>query len=103
MNKKTQIKEIVNDTENQYDFDYEGYLVDMMFASEPIDKFMKLWDVEKDIEKWQQLMNMTCCEDSYESVGGDEGYLDNPPLNHERIKYLEELIVFLKSKGIEEE
>ena len=51
MNKESQIKEIVNDTENQYDLDYEGYLVDMMFASEPIDKFAKLWNIEKDLEK----------------------------------------------------
>lgn len=103
MSKESQIKEIVNDADHQYDFDNDGYLIYMMFDSVPIEKFIRLWDVEKDIKKWQQLLHMTCCEDSYESVGGDEGYLDNPPINHERIKYLEELIAFLESKGLVEE
>ncbi len=103
MNKESQIREIVIDTDHQYDFDDDLYLIDMMFASEPIDKFKKLWAVEKDIEKWQRLLYMTCCEDSYVSVGGDEGYLENPPINYERIEYLEELIAFLKSKGLVEE
>ena len=39
-------------------------------------------------------------EQSYESVGGDEGYLDDPPINEKRLKYLEELITFLEESGV---
>lgn len=46
---------------------------------------------------------MCYCEESYESVGGDEGYLDNPPINHERLAYLEKLIKFLEDNGIKAE
>lgn len=42
MSKESQIKEIVNDADHQYDFDYDGYLVDMMFDSVPIEKFIRL-------------------------------------------------------------
>jgi hypothetical protein len=45
---------------------------------------------------------MCYCEESYESVGGDEGYLPNPPINHERLSYLKELIAFLEGNGIKE-
>ena len=100
MNRELKIKEIVNDTEQRYYFDDGTYLVDMMLAEEPIDKFQKLWSVEDNTDAWRQLLNMTCWEVGYERVGGDEGYLENPPINYERIKYLEELIVFLTSKGL---
>ena len=103
MNKESQIKEIVNDAKQQYFFGDGGYLVDMMFFGEPVVKFKKLWDIEKDVEAWQQLLHMAHCEVRYARVGGDEGYLDNPPINYERIKYLEELIVFLKSTGLAKE
>lgn len=46
---------------------------------------------------------MCYCEESYESVCGDEGYLDNPPINHERLAYLEKLIKFLEDNGIKAE
>lgn len=39
-------------------------------------------------------------ERSYESVVGDEGYKKNPPINHERIEYLESSINILESNGI---
>ena len=103
MNKESKIKEIVNDTEQQYYFDDGVYLIDMMFASEPIDKFQKLWDIEENTRAWQELLHMTQCELEYARVGGDEGYLEIPPINYEHIKYLEKLIVFLKSKGLTEE
>ena len=45
---------------------------------------------------------MCYCEESYESVGGDFGYMENPPINHERLAYLEKLIDFLESNGIVE-
>lgn len=35
------------------------------------------------------------------TAGGDDGYLDNPPINMERIEYLEELIGFLEGVGIQ--
>ena len=103
MNKEAQIKAIVNDTKNRYYFNDGRYLVHMMLSDEPIDKFKKLWDVEKDIEAWEQLLHMTHCEVAYTRVGGDEGYLDDPPINHEYINYLETLIEFLESKGLKEE
>ncbi len=40
-------------------------------------------------------------EQSYESVGSDEGYLDDPPINEKRLKYLEELIDFLEKAGVQ--
>ena len=43
---------------------------------------------------------MCYCEESYESVCGDEGYLDNPPINHERLAYLEELGIGNKSSQL---
>ena len=39
-------------------------------------------------------------ERSYESVVGNEGYKKNPPINHERIEYLESSINILESNGI---
>lgn len=46
---------------------------------------------------------MCYCEESYYSVGGDEGYLANLPINHKRLSYLEKLIKFLEDNGIKAE
>lgn len=80
----------------------EHDLVDMMFESENINSFKSLWDKDKDAEKWGHLLHMCYCEESYVSVGGDEGYLENPPICVERLKYLQELIDFLEKLGIKE-
>ena len=45
---------------------------------------------------------MCYCEESYESIGGDDGYLENPSINVERLKYLEQLIEFLEGLGVKE-
>ena len=79
----------------------EHHLTDMMFDSESVDTFKSLWDENKDAEKWGYLLHMCYWEISYERAGGDEGYLDNPPINVKRIKYLEELIDFLEKLGIQ--
>ena len=79
----------------------EYKLIDMMFDSRPIEEFQQLLESKENLD-WGELLNMCYCEESYESVGGDEGYLENPPINHERLSYLEQLIAFLKEKGIEE-
>ena len=80
----------------------EHDLIWMMFENEPIETFEKLLNEYNAQLEWGYLLHMTYCEDSYESVGGDYGDEENPPINHERIKYLEELIVFLEGLGIEE-
>lgn len=79
----------------------EDDLIDMMFASTDIGAFKILFEKDKDAEKWSELLHMCYWEQSYESVGGDEGYLKNPPINEKRLKYLEELIKFLEDSGIE--
>ena len=76
-------------------------LIDMMFGSESIDTFKSLWDQDKGLEKWSELLRMCYQEVSYERAGSDEGYLDNPPINVTRIKYLEELIKFLEQSGVQ--
>ena len=76
-------------------------MIHMMYASESIETFKALWEQDKDPEKWNQLLHSCYWELSYTRAGGDEGYLDNPPINVERIKYLEELIGFLKEVGIQ--
>ena len=80
----------------------EHTLIDMMFEGLSIDSFKSLWDKDKDARKWGRLLDMCYCEESYESVGGDEGYLPNPPINHERLSYLKELIAFLEGNGIKD-
>ena len=81
----------------------EDRLIDMMFESTDIDAFKSLWDKNKDAKKWSELLHMCYWERSYESVGGDEGYLDDPPINEERIKYLDALIKFLEESGVKAE
>lgn len=76
-------------------------MIHMMYGSECMETFKALWEKEKDPEKWSQLLHACYWELSYARAGGDEGYLDNPPINLERIKYLEELIGFLREAGIQ--
>ena len=82
---------------------YEFELIDLMFESKPIEVFQKLLAENREDFDWSELLHTCYCEESYESVGGDEGYLDNPPINHERLAYLEELIKFLEDNGIKAE
>ena len=76
-------------------------MIHMMYDSENIETFKALWEKDKDLKKWSQLLYSCYWELSYERAGGDEGYLVNPPINMERIKYLEEMIAFLESAGIQ--
>ena len=78
----------------------EHDLIDMMFESTDIDTFKLLWGKDKDTKKWSELLRSCYWEQSYENVGGDEGYLDDPPINKKRLKYLEELITFLEESGV---
>ena len=82
--------------------DKKYILIDMMFDSRPIEEFESLLKSGKKELAWGRLLHMCYCEESYESVGGDEGYLPNPPINHERLSYLKELIAFLEGNGIKE-
>ena len=75
-------------------------MIHMMYGSESIETFKALWEQDKDLEKWSQLLHSCYWELSYTRAGGDQGYLDNPPINMERIKYLEELIGFLEEVGV---
>ena len=45
---------------------------------------------------------MSYMEKNYESVGGDDGFMDNPTINYTRIEYLGKLIEFLEENGIKE-
>ena len=81
----------------------EFELIDLMFESKPIEVCQKLFTENQENFDWSELLYMCYCEESYESVGGDEGYLDNPPIHHERLKYLETLIKFLEDNGIKAE
>ena len=75
-------------------------LIDMMFHSKPISDFEKKFNYSENEQAWKELLDMCYWEFSYESVGGDMGYLENPPIDHKRLEYLENLIVFLEMKGI---
>ena len=77
-------------------------LIDMMFESKPIEEFEELLKLGTQGYEWGELLRMCYCEESYESVGGDEGYMLNPPINHERLTYLNQLIALLESHGITE-
>ena len=89
--------------DNLYDMNDPLCVIDMMFASEPIEKFEKLLNEGNSELDWGSLLHMCYCEESYESVGGDDGYMENPPIKYERLEYLGKLIEFLESKGIKEE
>ena len=75
-------------------------MIHLMYGNESIETFKTLWEQDKDLEKWSQLLHSCYWELSYTRAGGDEEFLDNPPINVERIEYLEELIGFLKGVGI---
>lgn len=90
---------MVSKMDMQKTFDKHN-LIDMMYESIDIDIFKSLWDKDKDTEKWSSLLNSCYWERSYESVGGDSGYLEYPPINETRLKYLEELINFLEESGV---
>ena len=76
-------------------------LIDMMYESADIDTFKLLWDKDNDAKKWSKLLHLCHWEHSYESVGGAEGYLEDPPINERRLKYLEQLIDFLEQSGVQ--
>ncbi len=76
-------------------------LISMMFESTDIDAFKPLWDKDKDAKKWSELLHMCYWEESYESVGGDQGDLEDPPIDEKRLQYLEKLIGFLEELGIQ--
>ena len=80
---------------DEYDF------VDMMYDNEKLDIFKSLWKKNNDLKKWSHLLHSCYWELSYQRVGGDEGYLENPPINMARIKYLEQLVDFLETSGIQ--
>ena len=81
--------------------DKEYILIDMMLNNRPIEEFAELFESEAELS-WGMLLHMCYCEESYESVGGDYGDEDDPPINRERLSYLEGLIAFLEEKGVEE-
>ena len=74
----------------------------MMFDSRPIEKFEELLKSGNPGHEWEELLHMCYCEESCERVGGDEGYMQNSPINHERIAYLNNLIALPESCGIKE-
>lgn len=78
-------------------------LIDMMFAGKPIEEFERIMRTEGTELEWAALLSMCYCEKSYESVGGDEGYKKNPPINKKRIAYLSDLIAFLEDNGVKRE
>lgn len=78
-------------------------LVYMMFENEPIEMFEKIMEVENTEFQWDQLLDMCYTEKIYESVGGDYGDEDNPPINYDRIEYLNKLIDFLEQSGVKTE
>ena len=79
----------------------EYKLIDMLFDRCPIEEFYQLWESQEELD-WSGLLHMCYCEESYERVGGDEGNMQNSPINHERIAYLNNLIALLESCGIKE-
>ncbi len=70
-------------------------LIDMMFDNEPIDKFEEFLKLGAIGSEWGELLHICYWEESYVSVGGDEGYLDNPPINYERLEYLKKADSFV--------
>ena len=87
------------DAENCFE---EEKLIDLLFHRADIKVFEKLWEQYNDAEKWGYLLHMCYCEYSYECVGGDYGDEENPPIDVEYLKYLEDLIEFLHSLGVQE-
>ena len=77
-------------------------LIRMMLKNEPIETFEKLFGEDHENPEWGYLLNMCYCEERYESVGGDFGYMKNPPIDYERLAYLKKLISFLEANGVTE-
>ena len=79
----------------------ENYtLINMMLEESPIEDFEELLKTQREKLNWLKLLEYCYTEESYESVGGDLGYMDNPPINYKRIEYLNNLIAFLENNGI---
>ena len=78
-------------------------LIDMMFEGRSINEFEVLLHTENTELEWGHLLHLSRFEKSYEEVGGDCGDEKDPPINRERIEYLEKLIAFLELNGIKEE
>ena len=76
-------------------------MIHMMYGSESIETFKTLWEKDKDLKKWSELLHACYWELSYERAGGDVGYLADPPIAMGKIEYLEELIGFLEGVGIQ--
>ena len=77
-------------------------LIDMLFDRCPLQDFEKLLKSGDKMLDWGELLHMCYCEESYASVGGDEGYLENSPVDFKYLAYLEKLIAFLEENGIKE-
>jgi len=75
-------------------------LIRMMFEGRPPEEFERLLKHGSIELEWGQLLHMCYLEESYERIGGDSGYTDAPPINHERLSYLEALIAFWEQNGI---
>ncbi len=80
------------------DFGYT--LLDMMFDRSPIEEFEKLWRPGEDLLSWGELLLFCECEESYLSVGGDEGNSETPMIDHESLERLGKLIAFIEGKGV---
>ena len=75
-------------------------LIDMMFAYEPIENFEEIFKKRIPGLEWEELLTMCYMERNYLRAGGDEGYKKNPPICHNEIDYLTNLISFLETSGI---
>ena len=84
-------------------YNYDNSLIEMMFKGVSIDTFKSLWEKDRDSYNWEFLLHMCYCEESYESVGGDDGDMEDPPINEKKLAYLRDLMVFLEKMGIKEE
>ena len=72
-------------------------------ASRERERVLHLNPLNREDFDWSELLHRCYCEESYESVGGDEGYLDNPPINHERLTYLGTMVKLLEDNGMKAE
>lgn len=75
-------------------------LSSMMLDSYPLNKFFPLIDRCEDTDALFKLLDFTLMELCYELVGGDHSFMEKPPINQERIAYLEELSQYLQAKGV---
>ena len=77
-------------------------LVGMINEGRPIKEFEALLHAGNTEPGWGYLLHFSRLEKSYEEAGGDFGDEENPPINREKIEYLEKLIAFLEQNGIKE-